>query len=116
MAGIAGIYCADGRPADSSELGRMAAALAHRAPDGISYWHSGPVGFAHLQFCTTPESLQERQPLVGPGAGTCLVWDGRLDNREELIEALSSRSAPLVDDTDPGLVLSAYLTWGKDSA
>lgn len=116
MAGIAGIYCADGRTADRGELARMAAALAHRGPDGISYWNSGPLGFAHLQFCTTLESLQENQPLVGPGAGPCLVWDGRLDNRKELIEALSSRSVPLVDDTDPGLVLSAYLAWGKDSA
>jgi asparagine synthase (glutamine-hydrolysing) len=116
MAGIAGIYCADGRPADTAELQRMAVALQHRAPDGTTYWSAGPVGFAHLQFCTTPESLHEHQPLVGPGAGTCLVWHGRLDNREELIEALSSRSIPLVDNTDPGLVLSAYLAWGKDSA
>ncbi len=116
MAGIAGIYSADGRPVDAGELQQMAGALAHRAPDGTSYWRSGPVGFAHLQFCTTPESLHEQQPLLAPGTETCLVWDGRLDNREELSEAIVSRGGRSVDDTDPGLILSAYLVWGEECA
>ncbi|MGB7188509.1 MAG: hypothetical protein WBD10_00090, partial [Acidobacteriaceae bacterium] len=90
MAGIAGIYCADGRPADVAELKRMAAAVEHRGPDGIGYWNAGPVALAHLQFCTTPESLDERQPLVSPGGEACLVWNGRVDNREELLAGLES--------------------------
>jgi len=114
MAGIAGIYSVDGRPADGSDLQRMADALAHRGPDGTSNWRCGPIGFAHLQLCTTPESLHEHQPLQAPWAEACLVWDGRLDNREELSEAIVSRGGRLVDDTDPGLVLSAYLVWGKE--
>ena len=93
MAGIAGMYCADGRPANVAELKRMAVAVERRGPDGITYWNSGPVAFAHLQFCTTPESLEERQPLVSPGGEACLVWDGRLDNREELLEAGRSGSS-----------------------
>ncbi|MGC2502109.1 MAG: asparagine synthase-related protein [Silvibacterium sp.] len=112
MAGIAGMYCADGRPANVAELKRMAVAVEHRGSDGITYWHSGPVAFAHLQFCTTPESLEERQPLVLPGGEACLVWDGRLDNREELLEALAAQGACPVDNTDPGVVLAAYLLWG----
>jgi asparagine synthase (glutamine-hydrolysing) len=114
MAGIAGLYCADGRPAEIAEVRRMANAVAHRGVDGISYWSSGPVAFAHLQFCTTPESLEERQPLVSPSGEACLVWDGRLDNREELKEALASEKARLVDQTDPGLVLTSYLLWGTE--
>jgi asparagine synthase (glutamine-hydrolysing) len=116
MAGIAGIYSADLRPVDAGDLQRMAGALAHRAPDGTSYWRSGPIGFAHLQFCTTPESLHEQQPLLAPGTETCLVWNGRLDNREELSKAIVSRGGRSVDDTDPGLVLSAYLVWGEACA
>src|SRR5271165_889693 len=99
MAGIAGIYSVDGRPADGSDLQRMADALAHRGPDGTSNWRCGPIGFAHLQLCTTPESLHEHQPLQAPWAEACLVWDGRLDNREELSEAIVSRGGRLVDDT-----------------
>jgi asparagine synthase (glutamine-hydrolysing) len=114
MAGIAGIYCADGRPADTAELKRMTAAAEYRGPDGITYWNSGPVAFAHLQFHTTPESLEERQPLVSPDGEACLVWNGRVDNREELLDALAAAGARLVDRTDPGLVLSAYLSWGTE--
>ena len=112
MAGIAGIFCADGRPADTSVLRRMADAVAFRWPDGIGYWNAGPVALAHMQFWTTPESLAERQPLLSPGGEACLVWNGRLDNREELTEALAAAGARAVDDTDPGIVLAAYLQWG----
>lgn len=114
MAGIAGIFCADGRPAEITGLQRMAAAVSDRGPDGVTFWHSSPVAFAHLQFCTTPEALEERQPLVSPGGEACLGWNGRLDNREELIAALAAQGVRPADFTDPGLVLSAYLQWGTD--
>lgn len=112
MAGIAGIYCADGRPAEMAELRRMAAAVEDRGPDGIGYWNSGPVAFAHLQFHTTPESVYEQQPLVSPGGEACLVWNGRLDNREELLTKIAAKGIRPVDETDPGIVLAAYLAWG----
>ena len=114
MAGITGIYCANGRLAPVNEVQKMAAAVTHRGPDGIRYWSSGPVAFAHLQFCTTPESVEERQPMQSPRGEACLVWDGRLDNREELLESLSAQGARPADNTDPGLVLAAYLEWGTE--
>lgn len=114
MAGIAGIFGADGRSADVSVLRRMAGAVAFRGPDGISYWNAGPVALAHMQFFTTPESLEERQPLVSPGGEACLVWNGRVDNREELKAELAAAGARAVDETDPGLVLAAYLQWGTE--
>lgn len=114
MAGIAGIFCADGRPADASVLRRMADAVAFRGPDGITFWNAGPVALAHMQFFTTPESLAERQPLQSANGEVCLVWNGRVDNREELKAALAAAGAHAVDDTDPGLVLAAYLQWGTD--
>lgn len=92
----------------------MAAAVDYRGPDGIAYWNSGPVAFAHLQLCTTPESLHERQPLSSPGGEITLVWNGRIDNREDLSALLAAKGARPVDDTDPGLVLAAYLEWGED--
>lgn len=112
MSAIAGIYCADGHPVEDGPLARMAEAIAHRAPDGITYWRSGSVAFAHLAFHTTPESLHEQQPLVSPSGDLCLAWDGRLDNREELLAALGAERAQLFDTTDPGIVLAAYRAWG----
>ncbi|HUY82908.1 MAG TPA: asparagine synthase-related protein [Acidobacteriaceae bacterium] len=114
MAGIAGIFCTDGRPADVSVLRSMADTVVFRGPDGIAYWNAGPVALAHMQFFTTPESLEERQPLVSQGGEACLVWNGRVDNREELKSELEAAGARAVDDTDPGLVLAAYLEWGTE--
>jgi asparagine synthase (glutamine-hydrolysing) len=114
MAGIAGIFHPDGRPAELEELQRMTAAVEHRGADGITYWSSGPVALAHMQFFTTAESLHERQPLVSPGGEACLVWNGQLDNRDELKADLAAADTKVADETDPGLVLAAYLQWGSE--
>jgi asparagine synthase (glutamine-hydrolysing) len=54
------------------------------------------------------------QPVADPGAGLVLVWDGRVDNRDELRAAIPAARGPLVADTDADLVLRAYETWGDD--
>ncbi|MBI4611279.1 MAG: asparagine synthase (glutamine-hydrolyzing) [Candidatus Rokubacteria bacterium] len=112
MSGLVGICHAYGLAVDPSLLERMSGAMAHRGPDGEGRWVSGPVGLAHRLLYTTPESLHEEQPVVD-SQGTCrLVWDGRLDNREELIAALKAERRPLSGQTDPELTLEAYRQWG----
>ncbi len=64
---------------------------------------------------TTPESQQEQQPLTCPDKNLVIVWDGRLDNREELRHELSAVGAVLRDTTDAELALQAYACWGEDS-
>jgi asparagine synthase (glutamine-hydrolysing) len=114
MSGIAVIYHADGRPVAPTMLDRMVDALAHRGPDGISRQVHGAVGLGHCLMHTTPESLGEAQPASD---GDCwLVWDGRLDNRGELLQALRSERIGLGRETDPGLVLGAYRLWGRSCA
>jgi len=111
MSGIAGVIHLDGGPVDVLALHRMGEALALRGPDGVSYWHSGPVGFAHAQFWTTPESLHEQQPLCSPDGRLWLTFDGRIDNREEILQSLRSHGVTPFDHTDPGLILAAYRLW-----
>ena len=103
MSGILGMWNLDGRPVERALLARLNAQIAHRGPDGEGYWSEGPVGLAHQMFRITPESLEEAQPLSQ--AGAVIVFDGRLDNREEVLE--------WVDGTDPRapdceLVLGTY--------
>lgn len=104
MSGLAVVYRLDGRPVAHEELARMAQAVAHRGPDGAGEWCEGPIGMAHRLLIVTPESREERQPLAGPQDRCRLVWDGRLDNREELL-------AELPGWTDPELVMAAYQRW-----
>ncbi|MBI4322787.1 MAG: asparagine synthase (glutamine-hydrolyzing) [Candidatus Omnitrophica bacterium] len=105
MSGLAAILSLDGRPVERPMLTRMSQAMVHRGADGEGAWVHGSVGLAHRRLCLTPESWQERQPVVDGHYG--LVWDGRLDNREELLRDLSGA-------TDPELVLAAYQRWGPE--
>jgi asparagine synthetase B (glutamine-hydrolysing) len=87
MSGIAGIVHLDGSPIDACTLQRMTDAIAHRGPDGAGTWADGPAGLGHRMLRTTPEALQERQPLCDESGQVCLVLDGRVDNREDPAKA-----------------------------
>ena len=114
MGGIVGIYSVDGRPADPALLRQMTGILAHRGPDGEGQWVSWPIGLGHRLLFTTPESLNEKQPVTDERGECWLVWDGRLDNREELIATLKAEGRLLGEQTDPELVLGAYGHWGTE--
>lgn len=114
MSAIVGVYRTDGRPLDPSRLGRMSEAAAHRGRDGAGQWVSGPVGLAHRWLVTTPESLHETQPEADERGECRLVWDGRLDNRVDLIAALGLKGRSPMELSDAWLVLRAYREWGTD--
>lgn len=111
MSGILGIWNRDGRPVESALLASLSATLAHRGPDGEGVWVHGPVGLACRLLRITPEAATETQPLVHP-SGAVLVFDGRLDNRGEL---LAMPEAP-ADTPDPALILAAYEASGDQFA
>jgi asparagine synthase (glutamine-hydrolysing) len=112
MSGILGIWNLDGRPLEPELLAKMSATLAHRGPDGEGRWLEGPVGLACQLLRVTPESLMETQPLAHP-AGTVVVFDGRLDNRPELLGLLKASPGITAASPDAALVLAAYDTFGE---
>jgi asparagine synthase (glutamine-hydrolysing) len=112
MSGIVGIWNLDGRPVEPDLIRRLNAPLPHRGPDGHGEWVQGPVGLACQLLRVTPESLHEVQPLVHP-SGAVIVFDGRLDNREELLSHLKGAWGAEPDSPDPALVLAAYASWGE---
>ncbi|MBI4382316.1 MAG: hypothetical protein HY574_14155 [candidate division NC10 bacterium] len=112
MSGIIGIWNLDGRPVEEGVLTGMSATLAHRGPDGEELWIQGPTGLACRLLRVTPEAATETQPLVH-SSGTVLVFDGRLDNREELLASLTASPSISPDSPDPALVLAAYEVFGE---
>jgi asparagine synthase (glutamine-hydrolysing) len=109
MTALAGIYNFDEAPVHEQRLNVVANKLASRAPDGCTNVTVGSIGMVYGAFYTNAHSRLEKQPLVSP-QGQILCWDGRLDNREELILKLHEYLAG--DLTDAGIVMSAYLNWG----
>lgn len=112
MSGIFGLYHRDGAPVDPADLARMSDSLARRGPDGVGFWHDGPVGLGNRALRTTPESLHERLPLANATGEIVLTADARIDNREELIAALDLDGAR-VEISDSALILGAYERWGE---
>jgi len=115
MSGIAGIVRFDGAPVEPGLIESMTAAMSHRGPDGIAHWSKGSVALGQCMLRTTPESLEETQPLANEDASLILVMDGRIDNREELLLEMRRNGVALRGQSDANLVLGAYRLWGEDS-
>ncbi|MGH7197718.1 MAG: lasso peptide isopeptide bond-forming cyclase, partial [Candidatus Omnitrophota bacterium] len=114
MSGIAGVLKLDGCPPNIELLGRMISALEHRGCDGARRWQEGAVALGHCALNSTLESFDELQPLEDPSGGAVVAFDGRLDNRGELISLLCSKVHFNPTKTDAELVLKSYLCWGED--
>jgi asparagine synthase (glutamine-hydrolysing) len=113
MSGIAGVYRFDGDPVATDTVEAMTEAIDHRGPDGTWTWRADRVGVGHQRFETTPEAKHAGSPPERNGH--VLTFDGRIDNRAELLSALEVGGPPgSVADAD--LVLAAYERWGESCA
>ncbi|HLH77149.1 MAG TPA: asparagine synthase-related protein [Candidatus Binataceae bacterium] len=116
MSGIAAFYRRTGEAVEPPVIDRMLDALAHRGPDARGAWCRDAVGMGQVALHATPEALCERQPLHSAEGEVSLVFDGRLDNREELRASLAAVAIMPRDDSDAELVLGAYRRWGPECA
>ena len=111
MSGIAGIYRFDGGSVAADTVAAMTEAIGHQGPDGEWTWREGRVGLGHQRFETTPEAEHAGSPPER--GGRMLTFDGRIDNREELLSTLDVAGPPgRVADAD--IVLAAHERWGED--
>ena len=112
LSAFAVLYDRSSAPLDPGALDCIMQYLSHRGPDGENIMTVGSIAMGHWHFWTTPEEVGERQPLHLAGLPLTLVFDGRLDNREELFERLSISIRDGVLISDAGLIIYAYAAWG----
>lgn len=108
MSGIAGNFSFKSE-IQQEQLEQMVAAMSHRGPDASEVWAEKNVGFAANLLRTTPESEFETPVTSGSSGRFKLVWDGRIDNREELAAELNIPSLKSV--SDPALFLECWQKW-----
>ena len=87
MCGIAGIVMRDGSAADEAVLDRLAAAMAHRGPDGVGKFLAGPVGLLSTRLAIIDLATGD-QPLFDE-AGAVLVANGEIYNDPEIRAGLT---------------------------
>src|SRR5712692_4369924 len=116
----------DQQPA-SDYIEKVSAFLAPYGPDSNESYSKGGVKILYRAFHTTKESHCETQPHISP-SGAVITWDGRLDNRADLIAQLGSsviqpalsfkgsttRSLLSPSSTDIEIVAAAYENWQSD--
>lgn len=101
-----------GQPAAPGYLDKAAELLAPYGPDGGGRYAGAGVDIIYRGFHTTRESRREQQPHQLP-SGAVLTWDGRLDNREELVRQLGPKVT--LESPDVEIAGAAYAQWGTKS-
>lgn len=89
----------------------VGATLAPYGPDSNECYSKGGLKILYRAFHTTKESHREKQPCVSP-SGVVITWDGRLDNRADLIGKLAD--AVTFNSTDLAVVAAAYERWSTN--
>jgi len=102
----------DSAPPAPGYLEKASQLLAPCGPDSEDRYSGGGVDIIYRAFHTTKESRREKQPHAA-ASGAVITWDGRLDNREELIGRLSGNLS--IESTDVAIVAAAYEKWGTES-
>jgi len=106
-----GIWNFEGQPPAQEYIENVGATLAPYGPDSNESYSKGGLKILYRAFHTTKESRREKQPYVSPSGGV-ITWDGRLDNRADLIGKL--RDSVTVNSTDVAVVAAAYEKWSTN--
>jgi asparagine synthase (glutamine-hydrolysing) len=110
MCGIAGIQVRDGHPLETA-MAALAAALAHRGPDGEGRHVSGNTALIHERLAII-DLAGGRQPLVEDG-GVALIANAEIYNYRELREQMeATASFRTHSDCEPPLHLYRKLGTG----
>jgi len=114
MSLIAGAWHLDGEPIDVTVIELMTDALTGPGLAPATWYRQGPVALA---ACSFPDGdVGSSGPLVGPH-GQVFVWDGRLDDRDDLRRRLGVRPGPGGNGvSDIQLLAEARALWGAGFA
>ncbi len=91
----------------------MQASLANWGPDETACWRQGGVGLGYVQLHSLPEDLNPPHPIWHAESQQAVIAIARLDNRDELSDALGLSLAERVTYSDSALAQAAYRRWGE---
>lgn len=111
MCGIAGIARRHPTGVSPETLGRMAAAMRHRGPDGYGYYVGQRVGFAHVRLGTV-DITDGAQPVTNEDGQLVSICNGEIYNHPELRRELEQLGHVFRTRCDAELLVHGYEQWG----
>jgi asparagine synthase (glutamine-hydrolysing) len=113
MTAIAGFWSLDNRPDAASACERMLKSQQIYGPQAPAMASDGAITLGQRLFGLLPEDRRKQRVASGTGAETLLVADARLDNRDELCEALGIHAGEGLALSDAALILRALERWDE---
>lgn len=113
MCGVTGILNRDGVPASPDLIRRMAAAIAHRGPDGEGVFCEGPVALGHRRLSIIDLSNAARQPMGSDDGRYFITYNGELYNYRELRSELIDLGHAFHTQSDTEVLLKSWVEWGE---
>ncbi len=114
MCGIAGIVQLNGAPAESVQLQRMMASIAHRGPDGEGYWTEGPAALGNRRLAIIDLTPAAHQPMQTSDARFILTFNGEIYNFAALRAELESKGHLFHSRSDTEVLLHMLAEYGPD--
>lgn len=111
MCGVAGIARDQGPPPAVDQLGRMAAAIRHRGPDGYGFYLGPACGLAHVRLSIIDLACGA-QPMATPDGALVVAYNGEIYNWIELRETLEALGHRFRTHSDTEVLLEAWRAWG----
>ncbi len=111
MCGFAGIARGGSRGVSADTLRRMAAAIAHRGPDGFGLSLGSRVGIAHVRLSIV-DVAGGAQPMATEDGRLVVAFNGEIFNYVELTAELSRKGHRFRTRSDTEVLLHAYVEWG----
>lgn len=103
-----GIWNFNVRAFNRDRMEKVSLSCTPYGPDGSDSYSNSHISVHHWSFHATRESRLETQPHVS-GSGAVVTWDGRLDNRAEIVARLPK--VVNTDSPDIRVVAAAYEQW-----
>jgi asparagine synthase (glutamine-hydrolysing) len=107
-----------GRPDPAALVAGMAAAMAHRGPDGEGVWGDPRAGLAlgNRRLAIVDPTETGRQPMTSPCGRFVITVNGELYNHGELRGELESSGTRFRGRCDTEVMVAALATWGVERA
>lgn len=115
--GFALLFYRDGQSIAAASIDNALASLSRLGPDGIRTWQQegGSIALGQANLFSTPEDNGCYLPLMLADDNLVIAFDGRLDNRSELLADLTAPNKPSnlnQSSPDAAIITQAYIRWG----